>query len=136
MSGGLIQEKYPSGRVVKNELDADGGLSVVKSKKSQNAGYWNYAEQFTYTAAGAVNSMQLGNGTWESTTFNSRLQPTQIALGTVQNGIDKLKLNFDYGTTANNGNVLSQTILVPSAGTANPITLLFQLTQQKENLGT
>jgi RHS repeat-associated protein len=54
----------------------------------------------------------LGNGLWESTQFNSRLQPTQIALGTVQNGADKLKLEYGYGTTANNGNVLSQKITV------------------------
>jgi len=62
--------------------------------------------------------MQLGNGKWESTQFNSRLQPTQIALGTVQNGTDKLKLNYDYGATNNNGNVLSQQITVPTTGNA------------------
>lgn len=120
LSGAMIEETYPNGRVVRNVLDADGDLSVVESKKNANSGFWNYAEQFTYTAAGAVSSMQLGNGTWESTTFNSRLQPTQIALGSLQNGIDKLKLNYAYGTTTNNGNVLSQTITVPAAGTANP----------------
>ena len=63
--------------------------------------------------------MQLGNGRWESTQFNSRLQPTQIALGTTQNGTDQLRLNYDYGTTANNGNVQSQTITTPTVG-ANP----------------
>jgi RHS repeat-associated protein len=63
--------------------------------------------------------MQLGNGRWESTVFNSRLQPTQIALGTVQNGYDKLKLNYTYNTTGNadnNGNIQSQTITVPTVG--------------------
>jgi len=114
LSGALIEEKYPSGRVVKNVLDSDGDLEMVQSKKNTNAGYWNYAKSFSYTAAGAVSSMQLGNGKWESTIFNSRLQPTQIALGTVQNGTDKLKLNFGYGSTQNNGNVLSQTITVPT----------------------
>jgi len=106
--------------MVKNVLDADGDLSQVKSKKNQNSGYFNYAKSFAYTAAGAVSSMQLGNGRWESTQFNSRLQPTQIALGTVQNGTDKLKLNYTYNTTGqndNNGNVLSQTITVPTVGT-------------------
>jgi len=94
---------------------------MVQSKKNQNAGFWNYASNFTYTASGAVSSMQLGNGLWESTAFNSRLQPTQIALGTIQNGTDKLKLNFSYNTTTNNvanadnnGNVVSQTITVPT----------------------
>lgn len=117
LSGALIEQKYPSGRVVKNVLDNDGDLSIVQSKKNQNAGFWNYADNFTYTAAGAVSSMQLGNGRWESTQFNSRLQPLQIALGTVQNGTDKLKLNFSYNTTGqndNNGNVLNQTITVPT----------------------
>jgi RHS repeat-associated protein len=115
----MVAQKYPSGRVVKNVLDNDGDLAIVQSKKNANAGYFSYADSFTYTAAGAVSSMQLGNGKWESTQFNSRLQPTQIALGTVQNGTDKLKLNFNYGTTANNGNVLSQTITVPTTGAAN-----------------
>ncbi len=58
-----------------------------------------------------------------STTFNSRLQPEEIALGTAQNGYDKLKLNYAYGvvesgtlnTVKNNGNIQSQTITV--AGT-------------------
>jgi RHS repeat-associated protein len=118
LSGALVEQKYPSGRVVKNVLDADGDLALVQSKKNANYGYWTYANSFTYTAAGAVSSMQLGNGRWESTIFNNRLQPAQIALGTVQNGTDKLKLNFDYSTTQNNGNVLSQTITVPTVGQA------------------
>jgi len=112
LSGALIEERYPSGRVVKNVLDNNGDLSMVQSKKNQNAGFWNYASNFTYTAAGAVSSMQLGNGRWESTAFNSRLQPTQIALGNIQNATNLLKLNYDYGTTDNNGNVKSQTITV------------------------
>ena len=87
----------------------------------------NYADHFTYTAAGAVSSMQLGNNRWELTQFNSRLQPTQIALGstkfatgsTTQGATDILKLNYDYGSTQNNGNVQSQTITVPTVG-SNP----------------
>ncbi len=64
--------------------------------------------------------MRLGNGRWENTTFNSRLQPTQIGLG---NGVDSrnlLKLEYEYGATAsaNNGNVTEQTITVP--GVAHP----------------
>ncbi|MGB7208884.1 MAG: RHS repeat-associated core domain-containing protein [Pyrinomonadaceae bacterium] len=116
LSGAMIEQKYPSGRVVKNVLDNDGDLSIVQSKKNANAGFFNYAKNFTYTSAGAVSSMQLGNNRWESTQFNSRLQPTQIALGTVQNGTDKLKLDYSYGGITNNGNVQSQTITVPTVG--------------------
>lgn len=116
LSGALIEQKYPSGRVVKNILNQNGDLSIVQSKKNANYGYFNYAHHFTYTAAGAVSSIQLGNGRWESTLFNSRLQPTQIALGVTQNTTNLLDLDFSYGTTANNGNVLSQTINVPTVG--------------------
>ena len=88
--------------------------SVVE--KNANSGYWAYANNFTYNAAGAVTSMQLGNGRWESTTFNSRLQPTQIALGATPGATNLLDLDYSYGTTANNGNVISQTITVPTVG--------------------
>jgi YD repeat-containing protein len=113
LSGALVEQTYPSGRKVQNTLDASGDLEMVSSRKNANSGYWAYANNFTYNAAGAVTSMQLGNGTWESTTFNNRLQPEQIALGTIQSGHDKLKLNYSYGTTTNNGNIQSQTITVP-----------------------
>lgn len=124
LSGALDTETYPSGRVVKNVLDANGDLSIVESKKNSAAGYWHYADSFTYNAAGAVTSMQLGNGRWESTVFNSRLQPTQIALGTTNAATDLLKLNYTYGvvesgtlnTAKNDGNIQSQTITVPNVG--------------------
>ncbi|HEY0050156.1 MAG TPA: hypothetical protein VGB68_12755, partial [Pyrinomonadaceae bacterium] len=122
LAGALLAETYPTGRVVKNILDADGELSTVQSKKNQNAGFWTYAAHFTYTAAGAVSSMQLGNGHWKSTEFNSRLQPVRIALGATQNGNDLLKLDFTYNTpnaADNNGNVRAQSITVPAAG-GNP----------------
>jgi len=57
--------------------------------------------------------LQLGNGRYETTQFNSRLQPTQIGLGTSTTDTSLLKLNYDYGTTDDNGNVKTQTITVP-----------------------
>jgi hypothetical protein len=116
LSGALVEQTYPSGRVVKNVIDGNGDLVIVQSKKNSSAGYWNYAQNFTYNAAGAVTSMQLGNGRWESTQFNSRLQPMQIALGAAQNATNLLILDYSYGTTNNNGNVVSQTITVPTVG--------------------
>jgi RHS repeat-associated protein len=118
LSGALIEETYPSGRVVKNTIDtADGSLSQVQSKRSGDT-YRNYANSFIYNAAGAITSMKLGNNRWETTQFNSRLQPTQIGLGLGSATPNILKLDYSYGTTANNGNVTSQTITVP--GLANP----------------
>lgn len=121
LSGALDEETYPSTRVVKNVLDQKGDLAMVESKKNSSAGYWSYANSFAYNPAGAITSMQLGNGHWESTRFNARLQPTEIYLGTTPGGYDKLKLNYSYGdwvsssidTTKNNGNIVQQVIVAP-----------------------
>jgi RHS repeat-associated protein len=61
--------------------------------------------------------MRFGNGKFENTTFNSRLQPIQIGLGSSATSQNLLKLNFDYGLADNNGNVKSQIITTPTAGT-------------------
>jgi RHS repeat-associated protein len=118
LSGALLTETYPSGRMVKNTLDTIGDLSQVETKPSGGS-YATKANNFVYTAAGAASSLQLGNGKYETTQFNSRLQPTQIGLGTSTTDTSLLKLEFDYGTTANNGNVQSQTITVP--GMTHPL---------------
>jgi RHS repeat-associated protein len=127
LAGALIEETYPSGEVVRNTLDSNGDLMAVLGRKTTHPQFWAWANNFKYNAAAAVTSMQLGNGLWESTKFNERLQPTQIALGSLQNGTDKLKLNYEYGALdvgtgqtiagTNNGNVSKQTITVQTVGT-------------------
>ena len=112
LSGALVSEAYPSGRVVVNQFQADGSLAQVNGLVNQTSK--TYAANFNYNAMGAVNSMQLGNSKWENAQFNSRLQPTQLGLGNSTNDTSLWKVNYDYGTTNNNGNVLSQTITVPS----------------------
>ena len=129
LSGALIEEKYPSGRLVRNVLDNNGDLMQVQSKKA-NETLRNYANGFTYTAAGAVSAMRLGNGKWESTTFNSRLQPIRIGLGGSASDQSLLKLEYTYGvvennqlnTAKNNGNIQSQTITVQRSN-QNPLVL-------------
>jgi RHS repeat-associated protein len=112
LSGNLLSQTYPSGRVVTNSFDVDGKLASVASQLPNQTSR-TYANAFTYTSHGAVSSMRLGNGKWESTSFNSRLQPIQIGLGSSANNTSLLKLNYDYGTTDNNGNVKKQTITIP-----------------------
>ena len=85
-----------------------------------------YADSFSYAAHGGLAQMRLGNQLWEHANFNHRLQPTEIGIGTGQTGsasIDRLKLNYDYGTTDNNGNVKNQTIAVPTIGSVSGTTL-------------
>ncbi len=119
LSGAMIEETYPSTRKVRNVLDSEGDLAQVQSQKNSSDIFRNYASSFVYTAAGAVSSMKLGNGNFENTQYNSRLQPTQIGLGASASTQNLLKLEYAYGTTGNadnNGNVLSQKITVPTVG--------------------
>jgi RHS repeat-associated protein len=46
--------------------------------------------------------------------FNNQFQTTELTLGTSASNGNRLKLEYDYGTTDNNGNVKSQTITVPT----------------------
>jgi RHS repeat-associated protein len=109
------------------ERDGETGLDFAEARYyAKNHGRFNSPDplmasgnrsSFVYNAAGAVASMRLGNGKFENTVFNSRIQSIQIGLGSSASTQNVLKLNFDYGTTDNNGDVRSQTITVPPVGT-------------------
>jgi RHS repeat-associated protein len=68
-----------------------------------------YASAVTYAPNDVVSGVRLGNGLTESTTFNTRFQPTRIKAANL------LTLALTYGS-ANNGNLASQTI-VRASGT-------------------
>jgi hypothetical protein len=48
---------------------------------------------------------RLRNGRWESAKFNSRLQVTELALGTSDGDGSLWKLNYEYGEIETNGTV-------------------------------
>jgi RHS repeat-associated protein len=107
----LISLTYPSGRVIKPEYDAAGRTAGVKDQASgtyyAGAVYTDATNRLQYAPHGAVSAMKLGNGLWEHTTFNNRLQPTLIGLGTSSTDSSTVGLSYTYGTTNNNGNVLT-----------------------------
>jgi RHS repeat-associated protein len=111
----MYSQTYPSGRIVTTSFDGAGRTSGVTGQKTGEANK-TYASAVSYTAHGAVSDLQLGNQLWEHTIFNSRLQPTEIGLGTTRTDSSKFKLAYDYGTT-NNGNVQSQTITISGGPT-------------------
>lgn len=121
LAGNLTSQKYPSGRVVKTAYDGAGRISAVTGMK--DALTKTYASGFGYTAHGAVSKVMLGNKLWEHTTFNKRLQPVEIGLGVSALNSSLFKLNYSYGTTANNGNILSQTISVGKTSAAPALIL-------------
>lgn len=122
LSGMLIEEEYPSGRKVKSEFDQSGDLSKVMSQKNSSGVFIPYANNFSYSAAGAITSMRLGNGKWETASFNSRLQPVQLGLGASATDYGLWKVNYEFGelqtngsvdVAKNNGNIGKQTLTVP-----------------------
>ena len=112
LSGAVTSETYPSGRSVLTTYDAAGRVSGITGQKTGEANK-TYASAMSYTSHGAVAAVTLGNALIEQVTFNNRLQPTQIKLGTAANPTSVIQLGYGYGTTNNNGNVLSQTITAP-----------------------
>jgi RHS repeat-associated protein len=120
LAGNLKSETYPSGRVVRNTLDANGNLSKVESQKDSNSTLAVYLDQIKYTASYAVKESRLGNGLWETTSYNNRLQVIQIGLGSSNTNTNLLKIAYDYGTaTQNNGALREQKIT--AAGLTQPI---------------
>ena len=80
-AGALVEETYPSGRVVKNEFEADGDLSLIYGKANANAVERTYANGFSYTADGKIQRLRLGNGRWESAKFNLKEFPDSLLRG-------------------------------------------------------
>ena len=101
---------YPSTRKLAYQYDAAGRLTAVGEN---TVGATDYASAIRYKPHGGINTLTLGNGLFESWAYNQRLQTTQIKLGATSSGSDKLKLEFNYGASTNNGNLLSQIITRP-----------------------
>jgi len=112
----MTTRTYPSGRTVTYATDA---LSRVTAVTGQvGTANTQYAASFTYAPHGAVHSFQLGDW-YNQTCFNSRLQVGAIRRGAApQNGCtavsgDVLRLDYTYGSAANNGNPDSHTVKRP-----------------------
>ena len=68
-----------------------------------------YVNGISYNSSGAIERLRLGNGKWETTSYNNRLQVTEIGLGSSATDKSLLKLEYDYGTnTQYNGSLRSQ----------------------------
>lgn len=147
LSGALIQQTYPSGRVVETDLDASGDIANVSSKKNSSAIFGTFANNISYSAAGAMTSMRLGNGKWENTKYNTRLQPIEMGLGASSTDAGAWKVAYEYGelqtngtvdATKNSGNIGKQTLTVPGTSfvTAYKYDPLNRLTEAQEKTGS
>lgn len=147
--GRLIEETYPSGRIIKNSFESDGDLANVVSKAATQVGFKTYVSNFSYTAAGGISQMQFGNGRWETAKFNTRQQVEELGLGNANNDTSLWKINYTYGELESNGtinqakntgNIAKQTITI--GGLAQPFVQtykydsLYRITDAKEVNGT
>jgi RHS repeat-associated protein len=113
LAGSSTSVTYPSGRIITSEYDAADRLAGVRDQSSgiyyAGAASTDPTNRMQYAAHGAISVVKLGNGLWEHTNFNNRLQPTEIGLGTSSTSTSTLGLTYNYGTSNNNGNVQSVT---------------------------
>jgi RHS repeat-associated protein len=113
-AGAVVTETYPSvpgetgRRTLTYSFDAAGRLSSLDSPATPYASGASLTG-VSYAAHGGLLSETLGNNLVHALAYNNRLQPTQIKLGTAAAPTSVLSLTYSYGTTENNGDVLSVT---------------------------
>jgi RHS repeat-associated protein len=112
-AGRLEMTTLPSGRTITQCYDRAGRAKSVTSAKPGGQAQ-TYMSQASYDAGGGINQALLGNGKWLDWDYNERKQVTSIKLGSAAGVGDVLTLGYSFGTTNNNGNVVSQTITRPS----------------------
>jgi RHS repeat-associated protein len=114
-AGAQTSFTYPSGRVISVEYDPASRMAGVRDQQSglyyAGAAGSDSTNRIKYSVHGGVSVMKLGNNLWEHTDFNSRLQSTEIGLGSSSTDSSTLRLTYNYGTTNNNGNLQSVSYL-------------------------
>lgn len=151
LNDGLVQETYPSQRVVSYGYNSAGRVNKVV-QGALDSPVKTYAGSISYAPQHALASMSLGsNIIAESWQYNFRLQPTQIQA----NGATSLTLCYRYSgsqnacdnsgqgdTVQNNGNVLWANIARSGVSSAPTYAQVFsydglnRLTQALENTGS
>ena len=111
-TGRLKSVIYPSGNLVSYNQTSAGRVASVKKGATNSAD--SYASNFLYSPHGGATSITLGNQVVETRSYNSLLQLTSL---NATKGGALLSLSFDYGSSANNGNLKFQTITVPGGST-------------------
>jgi RHS repeat-associated protein len=139
-AGAMISQTYPSGRTVITGFDTAGRINALTGQKTGEANK-TYASAFNYTSHSTIKQVTLGNTLIEQTSFNSRLQPVTIKLGSDTSPASQLQLTYTYNPTGqpalNNGNIVTQRIQSPGLDVTQNYTYdhLNRLTQAEENGG-
>ena len=114
-SGALSTVQYPiSNRVVTYTQGSNRDLTTTVQ-----SGTTQYLSGMTYTSQGAVKAAAMGSGVSQSFDYNGRGQLTGITAALGGSTMFGQSLTYGQSTSANNGNVASQTISAGAAGTFN-----------------
>jgi RHS repeat-associated protein len=112
----MLTETYPAvpghtqRRTINYSFDGAGRLSSLTTAATTYAPNGDASVTgILYTPHGALDKETLGNNLVHDVNYNGRLQPYQIRLGTAASPTSVLNLAYNYGTTANNGNLLDVT---------------------------
>ncbi len=114
LSGSLHTETYPSvpgagdRRTITYTPDNAGRITSLSAAATTYAPAASVSS-ISYTAPGTLSSETYGNSLIHAVTYNSRLQTSEIKLGTGGNPASVVSIAYNYGTTNNNGNVQSIT---------------------------
>ena len=93
-------------RLVTYTNDSAGRLGSLNSSATSYAPAASLST-ISYSANNGLKTETYGNGLIHTIDYNNRLQPTQIKLGTSGNPTSVVSLGYTYGTTNNNGNILT-----------------------------
>ncbi len=111
-NGSIDTETYPfvpgaSGRRVISYInDTAGRLASLNSSATSYAPAASVST-IGYASHNGLKSETYGNGLIHAVNYNNRLQPNEIKLGTSGAPTSVVGLTYNYGTTTNNGNILS-----------------------------
>ncbi|HYR76176.1 MAG TPA: RHS repeat-associated core domain-containing protein [Pyrinomonadaceae bacterium] len=112
LSGGMATETYPSvpgagdRRTISFSYDNAARLSSLSSSATSYAPGASVSS-ISYGPTNSLASQTYGNNLIHAVSYNSRLQPSEIKLGTSGNPTSIVDLAYNYGTTNNNGNLQS-----------------------------
>ena len=102
LADSLLSMKFPSGRNINWQY------TLAQRQLTTTSNSFTYASEATYTPTGGLSSVRYGSNVVEQRTYNPRSQLTGVSATLF--GTTLLSLANSYGTTQNNGNLLTQTI--------------------------
>lgn len=112
LAGSITSATYPSvpgasdRRTVSFSYDNAARVGSISSSATSYAPAASVSS-IGYSSHNALKSETYGNNLIHAISYNNRLQATEIKLGTSGNPTSVIALTYNYGSTNNNGNVLS-----------------------------